>query len=78
MGDNGDPIVTEITSRLQEYFKDEVNLMFNDSFFNQGKSFKDLQNVLEEPNFRICNIVLTYNFLNELKLLKTFFKAILS
>ncbi len=77
LGDNGDPLVKDLHSRLKGNFNAEVNLMLNNSFFSQGKTFTDLQNVLKEPNFRICNIILTYNFLNEIRLLKTFFKAIL-
>jgi hypothetical protein len=77
LGDNGDPLVKDIHSKLKENFGNEVNLMMNDSFFSQGKSFTDLKSILIEPKFRICNIILTYNFLNEIKLLKTFLKAIL-
>ena len=77
LGDNGDPLVKDIHSKLKGNFNDEVNLMLNNTFFSQGKTFADLQNILKEPNFRICNIILTYNFLNEIRLLKTFFKAIL-
>ena len=77
LGDNGDPLVKDIYSKLKENYNDEVNLMLNNTFFSQGKTFTDLQGILKEPNFRICNIILTYNFLNESRLLKTFFKAIL-
>ncbi len=77
LGDNGDPLVKDIYSKLKENFNDEINLMINNTFFSKGKSFIYLQNVLKEPNFRICNIILTYNFLNDIRLLKTFFKAIL-
>ncbi|QEE15942.2 hypothetical protein DSAG12_01769 [Promethearchaeum syntrophicum] len=78
LGDNGDPLIKDIHSKLKGNFTNEINLMINNSFFSQGKSFIELQNILKEPNFRICNIVLTYNFLNDIGLLKTFFKAILS
>nr|WP_147662837.1 hypothetical protein [Candidatus Prometheoarchaeum syntrophicum]QEE15942.1 hypothetical protein DSAG12_01769 [Candidatus Prometheoarchaeum syntrophicum] len=78
LGDNGDPLIKDIHSKLKGNFTNEINLMINNSFFSQGKSFIELQNILKEPNFRICNIILTYNFLNDIGLLKTFFKAILS
>ncbi|MHA1718940.1 MAG: hypothetical protein ACTSXK_05390 [Promethearchaeota archaeon] len=78
LGDNGDTLVKDIYSNLKENFGSEVNIMVSNSFFNQGKTFSILKNILSEPNFRICNVVLTYNFLNEYKLLKTFFKAITS
>ena len=77
LGDNGDPLVKDIHSKLKDNFNAEVNLMMNNSFFSQGKSFTDVQDILKEPKFRICNVILTYNFLNEIKLLKTFLKAIL-
>ncbi|MHA1476544.1 MAG: hypothetical protein ACTSQ5_15330 [Promethearchaeota archaeon] len=77
LGDNGDPLVKDIYSKLKGNFNADVNLMLNNSFFSQGKSFTDLQNILKEPNFRVCNVILTYNFLNEIRLFKIFLKAIL-
>ncbi|MHA1562810.1 MAG: hypothetical protein ACTSPA_11870 [Promethearchaeota archaeon] len=71
LGDNGDPLVKDIYSKLKGNFNADVNLMLN------GKSFTDLQNILKEPNFRVCNVILTYNFLNEIRLFKIFLKAIL-
>jgi len=77
LGDNGDPLVKDIHSKLKDNFNAEVNVMINNSFFSQGKSLTDIKDILKEPKFRICNIILTYNFLNEINLLKTFLKAIL-
>ncbi|MHA1511587.1 MAG: hypothetical protein ACTSRX_07705 [Promethearchaeota archaeon] len=77
LGDNGDPLVKDIYSKLKGNFNADVNLMLNNSFFSQGKSFTDLQNILKEPNFRVCNVILTYNFLNDIRLFKIFLKAIL-
>ncbi|MFX0077142.1 MAG: hypothetical protein ACFE96_16980 [Candidatus Hermodarchaeota archaeon] len=66
-----------IKSKIEKTLGDQVDLMIDDDFFHGGKSVESLSSIFYGNNFTIVNMVLSYEFINDYNIFKTFVQSIM-
>lgn len=61
-----------IQSIIKRIFKEEVSLIIDDGLFKDGKINEWIKSILPSQKFKLLNLVLTYDFLNNYQLFKKF------
>ncbi|MFX0036005.1 MAG: hypothetical protein ACFE9I_10245, partial [Candidatus Hermodarchaeota archaeon] len=56
---------------------DSINLIIDDSFFKGGKITDDLKQIFPATKYRIINLVLSYEFINDYNIFKSFIQSLL-
>ncbi|MFX0174604.1 MAG: hypothetical protein ACFE85_00070 [Candidatus Hodarchaeota archaeon] len=65
-----------LKSKIEKKLGDKVNLIVDDSTFMGGETTNNLRELFNSYNFKIFNLVLSYEFINDYNLLKDFFNSI--
>ena len=63
-----------IQSIIKRVFKDKVSLIIDDGLFKDGKIHDWIKSILPSNKFKLLNLVLTYDFLNNYNMFKDFMK----
>jgi hypothetical protein len=71
--DETNSIKTKIIKKLG----DRVNLIIDDSLFKGGKTVDNLNRIFYGSNFKIVNLVLSYEFINDYDTFKAFIQSIM-
>ena len=61
-----------ISSIVKRAFKNDVTLIIDDGLFKEGKINEWIKSILPSNKFKLLNLVLTYDFLNDYNLFKKF------
>ena len=61
-------------SIVKRVFKNEVSLIVDDGLFKEGKINAWIKSILPSNKFKLLNLVLTYDFLNNYSMFKNFMK----
>ncbi|NHJ21289.1 MAG: hypothetical protein EAX91_10115 [Candidatus Lokiarchaeota archaeon] len=69
--------VSGIQSRIVKTFGDRVDVMVDNDLFKGGKSVENLSSIFYGNNFNIVNMVLSYEFINDYEIFKTFIQSIM-
>jgi len=64
-----------IQTIISKTFGDSVSLIIDDGLFKGGMIKKIFQKILPKDKFKVINVVMTYDFLNNYELLKNFMNA---
>ncbi|MFW9937627.1 MAG: hypothetical protein ACFFD5_08255 [Candidatus Thorarchaeota archaeon] len=62
--------------KIEKKIGNSVNVIIDDSTFKGGESTNNLRELFSPYNFKIFNLVLSYEFINDYNLLKEFFSSI--
>ena len=60
-----------ISSKIAS-LKNSVNTLIDDSFFSGGISYDNLKQLFPSPKYKVVNLVLSYEFLNDYDIFKSF------
>lgn len=74
---SSEPELSEyLISRIKP-LEESINLIIDDSLFKGGSTLKNLKNLFPPSKCKIVNLILSYEFINEYNLFKTFIKLLL-
>ena len=65
-----------INSKIKKILKD-INLISDDSVFKGGEIYNKLREIFARTKFKVANIVLSYEFINDYDLFKGFVQSLL-
>jgi hypothetical protein len=68
--------INNLKAKMEKKIGDSVNLMVDESIFKGGETTNNLAELFSSYNFKIFNLVLSYEFINDYNLLKQFFSSI--
>ncbi|MBA7661132.1 hypothetical protein ES703_69144 [subsurface metagenome] len=66
-----------IKTKIIKDLGDRVNLLTDDSLFKGGETVDNLNRIFYGSNFKIVNLVLSYEFINDYDMLKAFIQSIM-
>jgi hypothetical protein len=69
--------VNILKSKIVKALGDKVDVMIDDDLFQGGKSVESLNSVFSGNNFNIVNMVLSYEFINDYNIFKTFVQSLI-
>ena len=69
--------VNFIKSKIVKAFGDKVDVIIDEDLFQGGKSFESLGSVFSANNFNIVNMVLSYEFINDYNIFKSFVQSLM-
>ncbi len=69
--------LNQLKSRIIKKFGSNVQVLIDDSFFEGGQIVANLKNVFTSYNFKIINLILSYEFLNDHTTFKSFIESLL-
>ena len=69
--------VNFIKSKIVKAFGDKVDVIIDEDLFQGGKSFESLGSVFSGNNFNIVNMVLSYEFINDYNIFKSFVQSLI-
>lgn len=69
--------VNFIKSKIVKALGDKVDVIIDDDLFQGGKSFESLSGVFSGNNFNIINMVLSYEFINDYNIFKSFVQSLI-
>jgi len=68
--------LSNLKSRIQKKLGNKVQVLIDDSFFEGGKTVTNLNNIFMSQRFKIINLILSYEFLNDYNSFKSFIEAL--
>lgn len=69
--------VNRIKSKIEKILGDSVDVIIDDNLFEGGKTVESLTNIFYGSNFKIVNLVLSYEFINDYDIFKTFVQSLI-
>jgi 5S rRNA maturation endonuclease (ribonuclease M5) len=66
----------KFAQKLSQYLSDRCEIITNNDFFGDSIMNKEIQVLFENKPVKVLNLTLSYNFFNDMGLLKSFFEAI--
>jgi len=69
--------VTRIKSKIEKILGDRVDVIIDDDMFNGGKTVESLTSIFYGSNIKIVNLVLSYEFINDYDVFKTFVQSLI-
>ncbi len=69
--------LNQLKSRINKKLGSNVQVLIDDSFFEGGQITTNLKNVFMSYNFKIINLILSYEFLNDYNMFKAFVESLL-
>jgi len=66
-----------IKNKIIKGLEDRVNLIIDDSLFKGGKTVDNLNHIFNGSNFKIVNLILSYEFINDYDMFKMFIQSII-
>lgn len=66
-----------IKTKIVKHLGDRVNLIIDDSLFRGGETVNNLNRIFYGSNFKIVNLVLSYEFINDYDTFKAFIQSIM-
>ena len=69
--------LNQLKSRIIKKLGNNVQVLVDDSFFEGGQIVTHLKNVFMSYNFKIINLILSYEFLNDYNMFKAFVESLL-
>jgi len=66
-----------IKTKIIKQLGDRVNLIIDDSLFKGGETVDNLNRIFYGSNFKIVNLVLSYEFINDYDMFKAFIQSIM-
>jgi len=66
-----------INSKIVKALGDRVNVIIDDDLFKGGKTVESLDGIFYGSNFKIVNLILSYEFINDYDLFKTFVQSLI-
>jgi len=68
--------LNHIKSKIMSKFKDSVNVIIDDDIFKGGKTVDNLTSVFSGNQFKIVNLVLSYEFINDYNIFKNLIQSL--
>jgi len=68
--------LSHIKSKIMSNFKDSVNVIIDDDIFKGGKTVDNLTSVFSGNQFKIVNLVLSYEFINDYNIFKNLIQSL--
>ena len=69
--------LNSIKSKIVKTLGDRVNVIIDDDFFKGGKTVESLNSIFYSSNFKIVNLILSYEFINDYDIFKTFVQSLI-
>jgi len=69
--------LSSIKSKIVKTLGDRVNVIIDDDFFKGGKTVESLNSIFYGNNFKIVNLILSYEFINDYDIFKTFVQSLI-
>ena len=69
--------LSSIKSKIVKTLGDRVNVIIDDDFFKGGKTVESLNSIFYSSNFKIVNLILSYEFINDYDIFKTFVQSLI-
>jgi len=66
-----------IKSKVVKALGDRVNVIIDDDLFRGGKTVESLNSIFYGSNFKIVNLILSYEFINDYDVFKTFVQSLI-
>ncbi|MFX1496714.1 MAG: hypothetical protein ACFFBH_04225 [Promethearchaeota archaeon] len=67
--------LANLNAKIQKTFGNNVQTLIDNSFFEGGQTVTNLNNIFMSNNFKIINLILSYEFLNDYNLFKSFIET---
>jgi len=64
-------------SKIVKALGDRVNVIIDDDLFKGGKTVESLKSIFYGSNFKIVNLILSYEFINDYDIFKTFVQSLI-
>ena len=74
---NTRPLICRIFPFWYKKVKNEINIIIDDDFFKGGKTVESLNSIFYGNNFKIVNLILSYEFINDYDIFKTFVQSLI-
>ncbi|NVM16790.1 MAG: hypothetical protein HWN80_03680 [Candidatus Lokiarchaeota archaeon] len=69
--------VNTIKSKLVKKLGDRIDVIIDDDLFKGGKTVESLNSIFYSNNFNIVNLILSYEFINDYDIFKTFIQSLI-
>ncbi len=69
--------VNAIKSKIVKKLGDRVDVIIDDDLFKGGKTVESLNSIFYGSNFNIVNLILSYEFINDYDIFKTFIQSLI-
>jgi len=69
--------LSSIKSKIVKTLGDRVNVIIDDDLFKGGKTVESLNSIFYGSNFKIVNLILSYEFINDYDIFKTFVQSLI-
>ena len=66
-----------INSKIVKALGDRINVIIDDDLFKGGKTVESLSSIFYGSNFKIVNLILSYEFINDYDIFKTFVQSLI-
>ena len=66
-----------INSKIVKVLGDSVNVIIDEDLFKGGKTVESLSSIFYGSNFKIVNLILSYEFINDYDIFKTFIQSLI-
>ena len=66
-----------LNSKIVKALGDRVNVIIDDDFFKGGKTVESLNSIFYGSNFKIVNLILSYEFINDFDIFKSFVQSLI-
>lgn len=66
-----------INSKIVKVLGDRVNVIIDEDLFKGGKTVESLSSIFYGSNFKIVNLILSYEFINDYDIFKTFIQSLI-
>jgi hypothetical protein len=70
-------LVQNIKSKLEKHMKNELEIIVSNGMFKGGDAQITLNNIFQGRNFTVINLILSYEFLNNYEVFKSFIESII-
>jgi len=69
--------LSAFNSKIVKALGDRVNVIIDDDLFKGGKTVESLKSIFYGSNFKIVNLILSYEFINDYDIFKTFVQSLI-
>jgi len=69
--------INAINSKIVKALGDRINVIIDDDLFKGGKTVESLSSIFYGSNFKIVNLILSYEFINDYDIFKTFVQSLI-
>jgi len=69
--------LSAFNSKIVKVLGDRVNVIIDDDLFKGGKTVESLKSIFYGSNFKIVNLILSYEFINDYDIFKTFVQSLI-